>query len=129
MKEELNEKDYPPEYYQELPPEVSSSYMARADEIRENAKASYAYYLQDENYRMLMELHEKLSPARRKEVHYDAVMGYVYGLKLAIKQDDLVVMRRHENPMRYLQSFEDCRKRIEGLEPVKEEVEQMMFHL
>ena len=36
--EELEEKDYPKEYFRETPPQVDNYYMARMDEIRENAK-------------------------------------------------------------------------------------------
>lgn len=103
--------------------------MARADEIRRNARKTYQWYLQDENYQKLLELQYKISPTQRKEVYYDAVMGYVQGLKKAIEDDDLVVMRRHENPKYYAESFINCIERIGQLKQDKEEVEQITFHL
>ena len=45
--EELEEKDYPKEYFRETPPQVDNYYMARMDEIRENAKNSLLVYKAD----------------------------------------------------------------------------------
>ena len=45
--EELEEKDYPKEYFRETPPQVDNYYMARMDEIRENAKSSLLVYKAD----------------------------------------------------------------------------------
>ena len=41
-----------------------------------------------------------------------AVLGYVAGLQKSIAQDNLVEMRRHREPERYLESFRDCAERV-----------------
>lgn len=129
IEKELMITEYPKEYYDDLPPEVAQDYMARANEIRENAKRTYQQYLQDENYQKLLEQEYRLSPTQRKKVYLDAVIGYVQGLERAILEDDLVVMRRHEDSRHYAESFIDCVERIEQLTQEKEEVEQITFHL
>ena len=43
------------------------------------------------------------------------VINYVTGLKMFIKKDSLVEMRTHEHPERYLESFQDCRKKAEDI--------------
>ena len=129
IEKELMITEYPKEYYDDLPPEVAQDYMARANELRVNAKRTYQQYLQDENYQKLLEQEYMLSPTQRKKVYLDAVIGYVQGLERAILEEDLVVMRRHEDSRHYAESFIDCVERIEQLAQEKEEVEQITFHL
>ncbi|EHJ7843768.1 MAG: hypothetical protein KHW81_15945 [[Clostridium] innocuum] len=129
IEKELDEKEYPAEYYEDLPPDVPQNYMARPNEIREHAKASYQQYLEDENYQKLLEMKFQLSPSQRKNIYFDAIMRYVDTLKEAIETDDLVTMRRHEDPTYYQESFANCIQQIGQLKPDKEEVEQISFHL
>ena len=129
IEKELEIQDYPKEYCDDLPPEVALDYMAREDEIRKNANITYQKYLQDQSYQKLLEQEYRLSPSQRKEVCLDAVIGYVQGLERAIEDDDLVVMRRHEDPEYYAESFPNCIERIEQLKQDQEEVEQITFHL
>lgn len=49
------------------------------------------------------------------------VINYAKGLEAAIASDDLVAMRRHENPERYLPSFEQCARRVRELKPPENE--------
>ena len=57
------------------------------------------------------------------------MLRYVHGLETAIEKDDLVIMRRHEDPEYYIERFAECIERIEKLDMNKEEVEQITFHL
>ena len=50
IEEEMSLLPYPEIYYREAPPEVENGYMARVDEIRENAKKSLAAYKADPDY-------------------------------------------------------------------------------
>ena len=111
--EELEEKDYPKEYFRETPPQVDNYYMARMDEIRENAKSSLLVYKADENYIFIMQNLEKLNERQKEQCHIGAVMGYITGLQSFINGNDYVGMRRHERPERYQDSFKYCRKQIE----------------
>ena len=49
------------------------------------------------------------------------VIGYVTGLETAIKNDDLIAMRRHQNPAGYIESFVSCASKVRDLKPPKYE--------
>lgn len=111
-KRKCRELDFFPEiYYRETPPEVPRDYMARAQEIRENAKRSLGTYKADRNFLWLVK--NKPNGKTAKDVHYDNVLGYVHCLEDAIQKDDLIAMRRHSDPKTYKESFRRCREKIE----------------
>lgn len=110
--ENLQPEEYPEEYYLETPPKVDNDFMVRAEEIQEHAKATLEIYLANEDYRYLLSAREKLSNKQQEEVHIANVIGYVSGLKSAIRYNDVIVMRRHETPSGYLESFRECRKKV-----------------
>ena len=92
-------------YYRELPPEVDRDYMARADEIRRNAKNSLEVYKSHPDYLYLEEVIHLLNKRQIEETCIRNVINYTKGLEMFIEQDDLVGMRRHENPERYIKKF------------------------
>ncbi|OLN30101.1 hypothetical protein DSOL_3233 [Desulfosporosinus metallidurans] len=115
IEESCEPENYPAIYHRESPPEVSQDYMARADEIRENAKHSLALYKQDENYCFLLTRVDRIDPKEAKRLCVRNVINYTKSLEAAIASDDLVTMRRHENSERYLPSFEQCAQRVREL--------------
>ena len=102
-----------PEYNVQTPPEVPFDYMSCKKDIINAAINSLRQYLNDENYQWLLKCN--LSDKMKKQVCYDTIINYPRGLETAINDDDLVVMRRHKDPTRYLESFAECRKKIEEL--------------
>lgn len=106
-------------YNKETPPEVDSNYMARADEIRKKAKKALHEYKTNKNYQYLLNAINKLNKRQIKQTSINYVIGYYKGLEQAIENDDLVTMRRHESYERYIESFSNCRKRVEEI--LKEE--------
>jgi len=98
--------------------------MARPDEIRAAAKVSLERYKADPNYQYLLQHCEDFTPKTRNRLSIDAVIGYATGLERAINEDKLVDMRRHERCEHYLQSFEDCVRRMQAAPP---EVVQRSF--
>ena len=110
-------------YYQELPPEVDSDYMARADEIRENANKSLNIYKSHEDYLYLLNTIKFLNKRQIEDTCIRNVTGYCRGLEIYINNNDLVAMRRHEDPERYVKSFSECRKRVENILGEKPRVE------
>ena len=84
----------PEVYYRETPPEVDYSYMARADEIRENARKAMEIIDADGNLKFIREQSAGLSEAQLKQVCISAVINYAENLRRAIAADDLVIMRR-----------------------------------
>jgi hypothetical protein len=117
IKELCEEKglELPEIYYKEIPPKVDQKYMARADEIRENAKVALKEYKANEDYQYLLKAINMLNKRQIDQTAIDNVIGYCSGLEYYIKEDDLVAMRRHERYERYLDSFENCRKRVEEI--------------
>ena len=103
-------------YYRETPPEVDSDYMARSDEIRENARKALEIIDADENLKFVREQAPSLSEAQYKQFCIAAVINYAENLRRTIAEDDLVIMRRYENPERYLESFESAAERIRNPE-------------
>jgi len=118
---------YPEEYSIETPPEIDRYYMARADEIRENAKRSLEVYEADGDYKYLLSAAGELDEAQKKQTCIVNVLGYVRGLKDFIARDKLVDMRRHEEPERYLDSFRECAAKVRAI--LKPEPEKKILPL
>lgn len=90
-------------------------YEPRADEIREHARSTLQVYLSDSDYKYLRENISRLTEEQKKQISIVNVLNYVEGLKDAIENDELVWMRRHEEPDIYLDSFRECRARTEKI--------------
>jgi len=99
-------------YYRETPPEVDIDYMARPDEIRENARKAMEIIDADENLKFVREQAPSLSEAQLKQFCIAAIINYAENLRRAIAADDLIIMRRYEHPDGYLESFESAAIRI-----------------
>lgn len=109
-----NKLSLPDSFYIDLPPLMDDSYMARAEEIRVHAKESLSLYMADENYLFIKKHACDVDEKTAKTFCIQAVLGYVRGLTTAIAEDNLIIMRCHENNERYMESFSECRKKIEG---------------
>ena len=99
-------------YYRELPPEVDCNYMARPDEIRENARKAMERIDADENLKFVREQSASLSKKQLKQFCIPTIINYAENLRRAIAADDFVIMRRYENPERFLESFESAALKI-----------------
>lgn len=100
---------YPEIFYRELPPEVKDSYMARAGEIKDGAAQALEYYISDPNFLYLLANKDMLTEKEAKQISLYNVLGYASGLARAIKDGDLITMRRHANrPEGYPESFARC---------------------
>lgn len=100
-------------------------YMARPDEIRKNAKISLTQFEENDSLRHLRETVRELSDAQADRLHIHNILGYETALRTAIAEDDLITMRRYENPERYIESFERAAESVRQIEP--EEDFQMKF--
>ena len=112
---ELDPKDYPPEYQLETPPEVDNAYMARPEEIRENAQKSLENCEKDPDYLWLMANIRRMSEKQIKETGIMHVIHYPKALRYAIEHGDLVSMRRNESPKVNEEAFRSCRARVEEI--------------
>lgn len=118
---------YPEIFYRELPPEVDDNYMARAGEIKDGAAEALEYYLSDPNFHYLLANKDILTEKEAKQISLYNVLGYASGLARAIKDGDLITMRRHAGrPEGYLESFAQCATRMMKLiDEKKKEPEQV----
>ena len=99
----------------ELPPKVESEYMARADEIRNRAAATFCAFQEFEDYRELRALSKGISEKDLEKHSVNAVLGYVKKLKTAIQADDLVAMRRYENGDFYFKAITEALAKVREL--------------
>lgn len=129
MQEYCEEKklELPEIYYRKTPQQVDDEYMARADEIRKNANRALKEYKASKDYQYLLKAIYRLNKKQIEQTAINNVIGYCRGLEDYIKEDDLVAMRRYERYKRYLDSFENCRKRVEEI--LKEEPKEGQISL
>lgn len=117
---------YPEIYYRETPPETDDNYMARSDEIRENAKKALAEFEENVNLQYIRQEVARLSDTELKRLNIPIVIGYESSLRTAIAKDDLLEMRRYENPCKYIESFEQKANALRLFEPT-EDVQLSLF--
>ena len=104
---------YPEIFYRELPPKINDNYMARAGEIKDGAAQALEYYISDPNFHYLLANKDMLTEKEAKQISLHNVLGYASGLAKAIKDGDLITMRRHAGrPENYLKSFAQCATRM-----------------
>ena len=101
----------------EEPREMPNDYMAKPDAIRQAARHSLEVYRSNPTYLWCAEQAARIPAGMLKGSVIPTILGYVSGLETFIREDDLVAMRRHRNPDRYLDSFDRCRREIEKLLP------------
>lgn len=85
-------------YYRATPPEVDPNYMARPDEIRENARKAMEIIDANKNLKFVREQAPSLSETQYKQFCIAVVINYAENLRRAIAEDNLVIMRRYERP-------------------------------
>lgn len=112
---ELDPKDYPPEYQLEIPPEVDNAYMARAEEIRENAQKALEAQERDPDYLWLTANIRMMTKKQIQETGIMHVIHYPAALRFAIEKGDLVTMRRSEDPEKDREPFKSCRAKVEEI--------------
>ena len=87
--------------------------MARAGEIKDGAAQALEYYISDPNFFYLLANKDVLTEKEAKQISLHNVLGYASGLARAIKDGDLITMRRHAGrPEGYLESFAQCATRM-----------------
>lgn len=117
---------YPEAFYRDLPPEADNNYMARAGEIKDGAAEALECYVSDPNFLYLFENKGMLTDKEAERISLYNVLGYVSGLAKAIRDGDLVTMRRHAaRAQGYQESFARCAARMaEIIEEKKKGPEQ-----
>lgn len=125
-KKQMEELQYfPPIYNRELPPEVPNNYMARKEEILQNAVKTLKAILADSNYIYLRDNACRMSKDVVSEANLSTVLRYADNLRSAIDIYDYVTMRRFERLESRLEDFKRCREKIEQLMGKKDKIGQM----
>lgn len=107
---------YPEIYFKELPPEMDRGFMVKAAEIRDKAAESLEIYLSDANFRFLLYNKELLDKKEAERISIENVLGYASGLAAALKEDDLITMRRHAfRPETYQEAFARCAEQVKKI--------------
>ena len=71
------------------------------------------HYISNPNFRYLIANKGMLTEKEAEQICLDNVLGYASGLSKAIKDGDLVTMRRHaRRPESYMESFARCAARM-----------------
>lgn len=96
-------------------------------EIKDGAAQALEYYISDPNFFYLLANKDMLTEKEAKQISLYNVLGYASGLARAIKDGDLVTMRRHAGRQEgYLESFAQCATRMmELIEEKKKAPEQV----
>lgn len=106
----------PKAYYREVPSEVDNNYMARPDEIRQNAARSMQIIDADENLKFVQQQSVHLTEKQLKQLCVPAILGYAENLRRAISEDDLLTMRWYEKSNGYLESFQSAAQKLRSPE-------------
>lgn len=118
-----NRSQYPEIYFKELPPKTAKGYMANAAEIRDRAAEVLDTCLADANFRFLLCHKDSLTEREAEKISIENVLDYVASLAGALRNDDLVVMRRHTvRPESYRESFAACAEKVKQMLSERSEV-------
>lgn len=103
-------------YFKELPPEMDRGFMVKAAEIRDKAAESLEIYLSDANFCFLLYNRELLDKKEAERISIENVLRYVSGLAAALREDDLITMRRHAYfPENYQEAFARCAEQVKKI--------------
>lgn len=117
IEESMKDNALPDIYYRETPPEVDNSYIARTEEIRQNAKHTLAAFANNPDIQYIKKKMCFVDGEFLKKNSVVAVMGYETALKTAIETDDLITMRRYEHAESYMDSFKTCADKLRAYSP------------
>ena len=121
IEKNMKPEEYPECYYRETPSEIDDSYMARADEIREHARQTMTALEQNEDLKFIKRKAKTMDPRFIKAIYAKNAIQCEANLKTAIEEDDLLTMRRYENPNTYLDTFQICADKIRNYVPPENE--------
>lgn len=109
-----------------LPEELPAGYMARADDIRKQARACLEIYKNSEDYQYLLCREPLLTDRQKRKTQILYALGVVQNLETAIEEENLVVMRAFGNEGQYGKLLSDTASKVKEipLEMAKRETEK-----
>ncbi len=97
-----------------IPKIQPDDYMAKADQIRQQANDSLKVYTKNPDYQYLCEVEGCLNESQQRKTQIAVALGKIRNLARAIKQDDLVVMREFGSEERLEQLLSETAVRVKG---------------
>ena len=119
LEKEMTDGAYPPIYYRETPPTVDAEYIARKEEIKENAIKTLVVLQDDATLKMIKRKMLGMDEKFLTQNSVKAVVNYETALQRAIEENDFVVMRRYEQPGYYMDSINSCAEKMREYVPPK----------
>lgn len=107
---------FPGIYYHELPVLMKIDYMKDADQIRTDAKEALKAYLEDENYRYILESAEVLGEREREMMRSppEPLLLNVRKLQTAINADYVLGMKKYLDIEKMLFALKRCRVELQA---------------
>ena len=100
----------------EIPKAVNPRYMARTEEIENQARKLLVLIEQFDDYWKLVSFEDQLTDEQKTAVYYSVTLGYVNNLKNAIDSKDYVAMRRYRDGAWILGSISKCLERVKQIQ-------------
>ena len=109
-----------------LPEELPAGYMARADDIRKQARACLEIYKNSEDYQYLLCREPLLTDRQKRKTQILYALAVLQNLETAIEEENLVVMRAFGNEGQYGKLLSDTASKVKEipLEMAKRETEK-----
>ena len=117
MEKQIENGRYPDIYYRETPPDIESTYMARADEIRKNAKRSLEILSENKDMEYIKRKAVTVEKSFAEKTSARSLINNLTMLSDAVENDDLVVMRRYENVDTLLSAINVCAEKLREYVP------------
>lgn len=131
LEKKISSKEELPEiYYRETPPEADENYYVHSGRIRDEAIKILDQYLNHEDFQFLITVLPEITKEEDKVSCISNVVGYVTGLAVSIKEEDLSVLRQHVLGYEgYMESFVSCAQKIREIKsrPLKEGEQISLF--
>ena len=106
-------KDYPKEYHRKTPPKVDLTYMAHADDIRSAAKHTLLKLRSCDDYFILIKSQKNSAYSKASKKHVISEIAHLNAIDQAIKEDDLLAMRRIGSLEEEMHRLHAIRKELE----------------
>lgn len=112
LEKSITDGKYPEICKRDVPPEMDASYIARQDEIRENARKTLSSFDENSDLKFIKRKIMSADDKFLEQIGAKAVAANEEGLKKAIDSDDLIAMRRYEHSDYYAEAFKECANKL-----------------
>lgn len=116
IKEMYSEDAFPEQYEQELPPEVDPNYIAKPQEILNNATQCYESCVSVDGWNQFKDALDFLDQNDPEQRSMRFLILRINDLKRAIDELDYVTMRRFSNPAEVKEEIKESIEKLETMD-------------